>query len=128
MAKQKILIIEDDELLLEMYETKFKMVGYKVLKGATGKEGLNVLKKEKPDAILLDILIPEINGFEVLKELRSKNEFRDIPVVLLTNLGETKADCNNELSTTLGVKDYLIKSKHTPDEIVDRVEEILATS
>jgi len=123
--KPKILIIEDDLTLQEMYCEKFEMCKFLVYQASTGKEGLEKLKIDIPDIILLDIMMPEMNGLEMLKEMKKNKVFREIPVILLTNLGEKKIDMDTELSFALGVKDYLIKTKHTPDEIVEKVKKIL---
>ena len=123
--KQNILIVEDDNILQEMYCEKFEMDGFKVDMAATGREGLKTLEKNIPDIILLDILMPDMNGLEMLKEMKKTREYRDIPVILLTNLGESKIDMDSELSFALGIKDYLIKTKHTPDDVTKRVKQIL---
>ena len=123
--KQNILIVEDDNVLQEMYCEKFEMDGFKVEKAATGREGLKTLEKSIPDIILLDILMPDMNGLEMLKEMKKNREFRDIPVILLTNLGESKIDMDSELSFALGIKDYLIKTNHTPNDVSKRVKQIL---
>lgn len=126
--KQNILIVEDDKILQEMYCEKFEMDGFIVEKAATGREGLKSLEEKTPDIILLDILMPDMNGLEMLKEMKKKKELRDIPVILLTNLGESKIDMDSELSFALGIKDYLIKTKHTPGDVVKRVKQVLSLS
>jgi CheY-like chemotaxis protein len=123
--KQCILIVEDDGVLQEMYCEKFEMDGFIVNKASTGREGLNKLQKNIPDIILLDILMPDMNGLEMLKEMKKTREYRDIPVILLTNLGESKIDMDQELSFALGIKDYLIKTKHTPDDVVKKTKQVL---
>jgi DNA-binding response OmpR family regulator len=123
--KQSILIVEDDNVLQEMYCEKFEMDGFKVEKAATGREGLKTLEENIPDIILLDILMPDMNGLEMLKEMKKNRELREIPVILLTNLGESKIDMDSELSFALGIKDYLIKTKHTPDDVSKRVKQVL---
>ena len=123
--KQCILIVEDDNLLQEMYCEKFEMADFDVEKANTGKEGLNSLEKNIPDLILLDILMPDMNGLEMLKEMKKNRDYRDIPVILLTNLGEAKIDMDSELSFALGIKDYLIKTKHNPDDVVKKVKQVL---
>lgn len=122
----RILIIEDDEILVEMYEAKFKMEGFEVHRALNGKEGLEILKKEKPDLILLDILMPEMNGFEFLKNIKKEPNYHSVPVILLTNLGDPDIDKDREMAYALGVRDYLIKSRHTPDEVVKRAKEVMA--
>ena len=120
-----ILIVEDDPTLSEMYQEKFKMAGYEVTCAFSGKEGLGSLKKKKADIILLDILMPEINGFEMLKKMKMDRKLREIPVILLTNLGESKIDMDSDLTRALGVKGYLIKTKHTPDDVLAKVKAAL---
>ncbi len=123
--KQCILIVEDDNILQEMYSEKFEMGGFQVLKASTGKEGLEVLEKKSPNLILLDILMPDMNGLEMLKEMKKDRQYRNIPVILLTNLGESKIDMDQELSFALGINDYLIKTKHTPDDVLRKVKQVL---
>lgn len=124
--KQLILLVEDDAILVEMYKTKLEMENYEVETAYSGKEALEKLKKGLvPDLMLLDILMPDVNGFEVLKEMKKEPEYRSIPVIMLTNLGEAKIDTNKELSYALGVREYLIKSKHTPDEVIEKIRKVL---
>lgn len=122
---QTILLVEDDRALIEMYEAAFELEGYNILKAENGKEGLEVLKKETPDIILLDILMPGMNGFGFLKEIKKDAQLRDVPVLLLTNLGESKIDMNRELAFALGIEGYLIKVKNTPDQVLERVRAVL---
>lgn len=117
----KIMLAEDDQVLVEMYEAKFDMEGHEVVVATNGEECLNLLEGYTPDIILLDILMPKMNGFHVLKEIKKQPALRNVPVILLTNLGEAQVDMNQELARALGVTDYLIKSHHTPDEVVDKV-------
>ena len=117
----RILLVEDDAILVEMYQAKFELEGHEVVVATNGEECLEVLKDYKPELILLDILMPKLNGFHVLKEIKKEPDLRQIPVILLTNLGEAEVDMNQELANALGVADYLIKSRHTPDEVVEKV-------
>ncbi len=116
----KILLVEDDAILVEMYEAKFELEGHEIHIATNGEECLNVLNDFTPELILLDILMPKLNGFHVLKEIKKRPTLRQIPIILLTNLGEQEVDMNRELAQALGVNDYLIKSHHTPDEVVAR--------
>lgn len=122
----KIMLVEDDAILVEMYQAKFELEGHEIVVATNGEECLLALENYLPDLILLDILMPKINGFHVLKEIKKRPNLRQIPVILLTNLGETEVDLNRELAQALGVTDYLIKSHHTPDEVVARVVKVLA--
>jgi CheY-like chemotaxis protein len=121
----KVLIVEDDAILVEMYQAKFELEGHDVKIATNGEQCLEVLQTFVPELILLDILMPKLNGFHVLKEIKKQPELRQIPVILLTNLGEAEVDMNKELASALGVSDYLIKSHHTPDEVVEKVMKTL---
>ncbi|MCL5094258.1 MAG: response regulator [Patescibacteria group bacterium] len=125
--KKKILLVEDDLILVDLYEATLEMEGFQVLKATSGKEGLKILKKDTPDLILLDILMPEMNGFEFLKELKKIKTVKNVPVLLLTNLGESKLDINRELAFALGIEGYLIKSKNPPEQVVSRIKNVLET-
>lgn len=123
--KKRILVVEDDPLLVEMYKDKLKMEGYRVSTVTDGKKALARMK-EGPDLILLDILMPGLNGFEVLKRIRSNEQTRNIPVIVLTNIGSTQTDSDKSLALSLGATDYMIKSLNTPDEVVTRIQEVLS--
>lgn len=118
-----VLIVEDDTFLANIYKTKFEMEGYKVSVSENGEIGLSDAKKKKPNIILLDILLPKMDGFTVLKNLKSDDEVKDIPVILLTNLGQ-KDDVEKGLE--LGAVDYLIKAHFKPSETVEKVKKVLA--
>ncbi len=124
----KILLVEDDTILVEMYQAKFELEGHDVSVATNGEECLAILKEFHPELILLDILMPKLNGFHVLKEIKKQPELRQIPVILLTNLGQAEVDMNQELAKALGVNDYLIKSHHTPDEVVQKAVKVLKAS
>jgi len=124
----KILLVEDDAVLVEMYQAKFELEGHEIRVATNGEECLKVVESYVPDLILLDILMPKLNGFHVLKELKKRPKLRQVPVILLTNLGEAEVDMNKELASALGVTDYLIKSHHTPDEVVNKAIKALETS
>ena len=128
MQQPEILLVEDDAILVEMYQAKFELEGHSVQVATNGEECLQVLKEFRPELILLDILMPKLNGFHVLKEIKKQPEMRQIPVILLTNLGQAEVDMNQELARALGVNDYLIKSHHTPDEVVQKAAKVLRTS
>ena len=107
----KIALIEDDALLVQMYTQKFKKDGFEVATANDGKQGLALVKKEMPSIILLDIMMPEMNGLEVLKAIKSDpdQKINSIPVILLTNLARGAEDINRGLE--LGAVTYLVKSK-----------------
>jgi CheY-like chemotaxis protein len=118
----KILLVEDDAILVEMYEAKFELEGHEIKVATNGEDALSTLNDFTPELILLDILMPKLN---VLKEIKKQPNLRQIPVILLTNLGEAEVDMNRELASALGVNDYLIKSHHTPDEVVAKAVKAL---
>lgn len=120
--KAKILLIEDDKMLCEMYSAKFGREGYEVHKADNGSDGVKIAQEIKPDIILLDIIMPKMDGFAALKELRKKEETKTVPVILLTNLGQDK---DIEKGKKLGADDYFIKANHTPAEIVEKVREMI---
>ena len=120
--KINVLIVEDDNFLANIYQTKFDMEGFKVSVAGDGEAGLNEAKKKKPDIILLDILLPKLDGFGVLSKLKEDPEVKNIPVILLTNLGQ-KDDVQKGLD--LGASDYLIKAHFKPSEVVDKVKKVL---
>lgn len=118
----EVLLVEDDSFLANIYKTKFEMEGFRVTVAADGEAGLAEAKKKKADIILLDILLPKMDGFTVLQELKSDESLREIPVILLTNLGQ-KDDVEKGLE--LGAADYLIKAHFKPSETVDKVKKVL---
>ena len=120
--KQKVLVVEDDEFLLELYSTKLKMEGFQVFSAGDGERGLRLAKEKKPDLVLLDIVLPKIDGLEVLRKLKKDGETAYIPIVLLTNLSQ-----KDEVSEGLkaGAEDYLIKAHFMPSEVVDKIKKIL---
>ena len=120
--KVHVLLVEDDTFLGNIYKTKFDMEGFKVSVAENGEEGLADAKKKKPDIILLDILLPKLDGFRVLEKLKEDSELKNIPVILLTNLGQ-KDDVSKGLEA--GAADYLIKAHFKPSEVVDKVKKVL---
>ncbi len=124
MAEQNIyiLLVEDDSFLANIYKTKFEMEGFTVNVAENGELGLKEAKKKKPDLILLDILLPKMDGFTVLQHLKADSALKDVPVILLTNLGQ-KDDVEKGLK--LGAADYLIKAHFKPSETVDKVKKVL---
>lgn len=122
MDNKKILIVEDDEFLLQMYVTKLELESFQVLSAANGEEGLKVAFKEKPDLILLDLKLPKIDGFEVLRDLKSNEDTKNIPVVVLTNFSEKE---HIDKCLSLGAEDYLIKAHFVPSEVITKIKKIL---
>ena len=124
MAK-KILIIEDDEFLQKVINKKLSKEGYLVINAIDGEKGLKDIREEKPDLVLLDIILPEIDGCEVLTEIKKDQELSKIPIIILSNLGSKE---EIEKGLKLGADDYLIKAHFNPEEIVGRVEAVFSRS
>ena len=123
MAKSsKLLIVEDDKSIRELYELKLTKVGFNVITAEDGGKGWDAVQKELPDLVLLDVMMPVLNGFEVLKKMRDNKETKDIPVIILSNYGEVDQMTKGFL---VGATDYLIKAEHTPSDVVDIVNETL---
>lgn len=124
MKTKKVLLVEDEPLLIDLYQERFSEEDFNL---EIARDGNEALKKADlgADLILLDILLPGINGFEVLRRLKRNLETRDIPVIVLTNLGSEQSDSDKQLAFSLGAVDYLVKSYHTPDEMVEIVHKRL---
>ncbi len=118
----KIAIVEDDEFILNIYETKFNEEKFEVFSSDNGASGIELIKKEIPDIVLLDILLPKKDGYEVLAEIKKLEKTKNIPVILLTNMGQKDSI---EKGMKLGASDYLIKAHFTPSEVVGKVKSIL---
>lgn len=121
-GKTLVLLVEDDVFLSGIYQKKFEMEGFKVTTADNGEKALVEAKKKKPNIILLDILLPKLDGFAVLEKLKADPETKPIPVILLTNLGQ-KDDVEKGLEA--GAADYLIKAHFKPSEVVDKVRKVL---
>ena len=119
--KTKILIIEDDVFITDMYQAKFKIAGFEVARAENGAKGIKAIQEDKPDIIMLDIVMPQIDGFEVLKVIKKDPKTKDIPIILLTNLRQRE---NIEGGLKLGADDYIVKAHFTPDEVVEKVEKV----
>jgi len=121
MAK-KILIIEDDKFLRELISKKISEEGFQVVEAIDGEDGIKKVKEEMPNLVLLDLILPGIDGFEVLKRMKEESGLSPIPVIILSNLGQ-KEDVERGLK--LGAVDYLIKAHFTPGEIIEKMKKVL---
>ncbi|MFA5175284.1 MAG: response regulator transcription factor [Patescibacteria group bacterium] len=117
-----ILLVEDDPFLSDIYKKKFEMEGFKVSLARDGEKAVNDANKKSPDLILLDVLLPKLDGFAVLEKLKSDKKTKNIPVVLLTNFGQ-KEDVEKGMKA--GAVEYLIKTHFKPSEIVDKIKKVL---
>ena len=119
----KVLIIEDDLFLRDLVYQKLQSSGFEAYQAVDGEEGLKKIIEIKPDIVLLDIILPGIDGFEILRRKKENPEIASIPVIVLSNLGQ-KEEIDQGLN--LGAKDYLIKAHFTLDEIMMKVKNVLA--
>ncbi|MDO8600530.1 MAG: response regulator [bacterium] len=118
----KILIVDDDSLIQDMYALKLKEAGFEVFTAHEGKTAIATVAKEKPDAVLLDVILPQMDGFEILQELKTQGLLAATRVIMLTNVGERK---DVERGMELGASDYIIKANFTPSQVVEKVKKIL---
>ncbi len=123
--KKKILIIEDDFFVRDLYDRELSREGFEIETTVDGPGGLLKAVEGKYDLILLDIMLPKMSGLDVLKTLKEKDETKDIPVVLLTNLGQ---DSVIREGFSLGAAGYLIKAAYTPTQIIEEVKKFLKES
>ena len=117
--KKKVLIIEDDRFLRELISRKLSDDGFEIVEAVDGEEGIKKIKEEKPDLILLDLILPSIDGFEVLSRIKKDESVKSIPVIILSNLGQKE---EVEKGLKLGAVDYLIKAHFTPGEIISKIK------
>ena len=121
---KKILIIEDDKFLRELMVRKLESdQGFEILSAIDGESGLKAMKEQKPDTVLLDLILPGMGGFDVLVKMKEDVALADIPVIILSNLGQQE-DVDRGLQ--LGAVDFMIKAHFTPNEIVEKIRQVLA--
>ncbi|AHB41971.1 Two component transcriptional regulator, winged helix [Candidatus Saccharibacteria bacterium RAAC3_TM7_1] len=118
----KIAIIEDDQTISQMYRMKFEANGYEVALADNGERAVALVESFQPDIMLLDLQMPEMDGTEALTEIRKHDWGKDIPVIILTNMGEEESP--KELKK-LGIKNYIVKADLTPSQVVERVKSTL---
>ena len=119
---QKILIVEDDKFLRDLIQQKLNKEGFATVVAIDGEEGVRMAQAESPHLILLDLILPGIDGFEVLKRLKEDQKTSSIPVIVLSNLGQ-KEDIEKTLKN--GAEDFMVKAHFTPSEIVTKIRSTL---
>jgi len=119
----KIAIVEDDLAIAQMYRLKFEAEGYKVEIAENGKLGLQLCEQMKPDMVLLDLMMPEMNGDEMLEKMRKTDWGKDIKVIILTNVGEQESP---DSLKDLGITAFIVKADMTPRQVADLVKSKLA--
>lgn len=119
---KKVLFIEDDDFLRSLVVTKLQKNDFEVATNADGLNALEVINNEKPDIILLDLMLPGVGGFEILESIRNDATWKDLKVIIFSNLGDEEDIKKGE---ALGASEYLVKANFTLDELVEKVNEIL---
>lgn len=120
--KKKILLVEDDVFIKDIYETKFVQEGFEVVLAENGMEALKKMEESIPDLILLDVIMPYMDGMETLKRIKANDAWKKIPIIMLTNISEKEKVTEG---MEQGADDYLIKSHFTPSEVVAKVNALL---
>lgn len=123
MEQGKVVLLVDDDLTLrEMYDERLKAEGFDIIQATNGEEALAKAKESKPNVILLDIMMPKVNGFDVLKQLKADDELKAIPVIILTALIQ---DVDRLQGQKLGAADYIVKSETMPGEVIAKIKKAL---
>ncbi|MFH1366750.1 MAG: response regulator [Patescibacteria group bacterium] len=122
LNNKRILVIEDDPAELFAMKKMIQEAGYEILTASDGQTGLNLIKKEKPDLVFLDIILPKINGFDILELVKKDPQVMKIPIIVLTNLNDEETAMK---SRTLGAADHLIKMQVYPHDIIRKIDKFL---
>ncbi len=117
-----VLLVEDDPFLVDIYTTKFQAEGFSISVATDGNQAIRRLSQDKPEILLLDIVLPKVDGWEILKSIKQNKNLQDLKVIVLSNLGQ-KADIDKAIA--LGATRYLIKAHYTPSEVVEEVKKII---
>ncbi|PIP26861.1 MAG: response regulator [Candidatus Moranbacteria bacterium CG_4_9_14_3_um_filter_40_7] len=120
--KPKIMVVEDDSFVMDIYQTKLSQEGYEVIQAENGVEAFKKLETKIPDLILLDIIMPYMDGLQMLKKIKLEEKLKNIPVILLTNLSQKE---NIDEGLGLGAEGYLIKSHFTPSEVLEKIKKYI---
>ncbi len=123
---RKILFIEDDKILGEMYEYKFSKYGYSVVVLSDAEKALGWLKNNSPDCIVVDILLPGMNGLQFIKNVRKNPKYDNTKIVILTNLTQANINLNSTVRDSLGVGAFFVKSQISPKQLLDNIDLILS--
>jgi DNA-binding response OmpR family regulator len=115
----KILLIEDDSLIIKIYSTRLKADGFDVISADNGEDGIAIAQKEMPDFILLDVMMPKMDGFKVLETLRAKDELKSIPIVVYSNLAQ---ESEIQKAIDLGATEFIVKANISPTELVNKIK------
>lgn len=120
MDSKKIMIVEDDKFFRDLVSQKIKQDGFNVIEAQDARKGLEMLPVEMPSLILLDLILPGMDGFEFLEKIKADEKTKNIPVIILSNLGQKE---EIERGIRLGAEDFLVKVNFTPDEVAEKIRE-----
>ncbi len=123
MFMKKILLIEDDSLIVKIYTTRLVADGFKVLSAGNGEEGLRIAEQERPDLILLDIMMPKMDGFSVLETLRRHDVLKQVPIIVYSNLAQ---ESEMKRALELGANEFIVKANISPTELVNKIKSYLS--
>ena len=118
MAK-KILLIEDEEVMIDLLQRKITQEGYEIRVARNGEEGLAAMKEKKPDLVLLDIIMPKMEGFEVMEHMQADKDLKKIPVIVISNSGQP---VEIDRAQKMGARDWLIKTEFDPQEVIEKIK------
>lgn len=118
MAK-KVLIVEDEQIILDLLQKKLIREGYETLVAKDGDEGLRVMRQNRPDIVLLDIIMPKVGGLEVMAEMQKDPELKKIPIIVISNSGQP---VEIDKAQALGARDWLVKAEFNPQEVIEKIE------
>ena len=118
----KILLVEDDPLLVKMYQTKLKIEGFEVVIAGDGLEGWELVQKEDPDFMVLDMMMPKLSGLELLQKIRDDENLKLIPTIMLSNMNRAE---EMEKAQKLGVKEFILKANFTPGQIIEKIRQYM---
>ena len=121
--KVKVLLVEDEQMIADMYKLRLEEDGYEVIVTDKGSEAIEIAKNQKPAIVLLDIILPETDGFSILQTLKGDDDTKKIPVLMLTNLGQESDQLKGEQFGAVG---YFVKSQHTPAEVLNEIKKVLS--
>jgi two-component system alkaline phosphatase synthesis response regulator PhoP len=121
MARGKVLVVDDEEYIQHILNFSFGAEGYDVVTASDGEEGLSKARNEKPDVIVMDIMMPKMDGYEACKKIKADPSTKNIPVILLTAKGR---DADRKLGSEAGADDYVVKP-FSPGRLIERVEGII---
>lgn len=120
--KKKIAVVEDDPFLSKAFLLKLSNAGFEVVSIKDGQEAMDIIKKENPNLILLDLMLPRRSGFEILTDIKADSKLKEIPVLILSNLGQEE---EREKGMKLGAKEYLVKTDIKLEEVVEKINNYL---